>query len=293
MIRGPVLLDEELARHTSMGVGGRADCLLFPADADELGAAVAHLKARGVPYLPLGNGTNLIVRDGGYRGALVATRNLRTLTAREEADGRVIVSAGAGVNLAELVSFTVKESLTGLEFCAGIPGSVGGAVSMNAGAFGRELKDVLATVGLLDEEGVFRDAPAAALAFSYRSLALPPGTVITGASFRTDRGSRDEIAGRIGEITALRRERHPLEYPSAGSVFKNPPGIPAGRLIDEAGLKGTRIGDAMISERHGNFIVNVGRARAADVLALIALAQERVKRERGIDLEPEVRIIGE
>jgi UDP-N-acetylmuramate dehydrogenase len=293
MMQGPVLLDEELSRHTSMGVGGKADCLLFPADADELKAAAAHLKARHIPFLPLGNGTNLIVRDGGYRGALVATKNLRTLAAREEADGRVIVSAGAGLNLAELTSFTVREALTGLEFCAGIPGSVGGAVCMNAGAFGRELKDCLATVSLLDEEGGFREWPAAELAFSYRRLALPPGTIVTEASFRTEHGRGEEIARRVGEIMALRKTKHPLEYPSAGSVFKNPRAMPAGRLIDEAGLKGTRIGGAMISEKHGNFIVNVGHARTADILALIALAQERVKRERGIDLEAEVRIIGE
>jgi UDP-N-acetylmuramate dehydrogenase len=293
MLHGPVLLDEELSRHTSMGVGGKADCLILPDDADELCAAVAHLKARGIPFLPMGNGTNLVVRDGGYRGTLVAMKNLRSLAAREEADGRVVISAGAGLNLAELVSFTVREALTGLEFCAGIPGSVGGAVSMNAGAFGRELKDVLATVSLLDEEGAFREMPAATLAFSYRSLALSPGTIVTGASFRMEHGCREEIAGRVGEIMTLRKMKHPLEFPSAGSVFKNPKDMPAGRLIDEVGLKGARIGDAMISEKHGNFIVNRGHAKAADILALIALSRERVKRERGIDLELEVRIIGE
>lgn len=293
MIRGEVLLDEELRRHTSIGVGGEADCLILPENREELRAAVLYLLAQGIPFIPVGNWTNLIVRDAGYRGALISTKGLRDLQMEEKAGALVCIHAGAGMSLMELVNLTMRESLSGMEFCAGIPGSIGGAVCMNAGAFGREMKDILSRITVLNGSGTFRDLPADELSFSYRNLALPEGTVITGASLLTTRGNKQEISAMIGEIIELRKKKHPLDLRNAGSIFKNPKGLPAGRIIEELGLKGMQVGGAKISEKHGNFIVNVGDARADDILALIDIVQKRVREERGITLETEVRIIGD
>jgi UDP-N-acetylmuramate dehydrogenase len=180
-----------------------------------------------------------------------------------------------------------------MEFCAGIPGSVGGAVRMNAGAYGGEIGNVVESVNFLDASGKIRNVPRAGLPFSYRNLDLPAESIIIGATFRLRRGAAEKIAGRVREIIGLRREKHPLEFPNAGSIFKNPPDCPAGRLIEEAGLKGFRIGDAQVSEKHGNFIVNRGAATAADLLRLIALIHQRVFEKTGHALETEVKIIGE
>ncbi len=180
-----------------------------------------------------------------------------------------------------------------MEFCAGIPGSVGGAVRMNAGAYGGEIKDIVESVSLLDASGVIRAAAREELRFAYRNLDLPAETIIIGAAFRLRRGNGEKIAGRVREIIGMRREKHPLEFRNAGSVFKNPRDCPAGRLIEEAGLKGIRIGDAQVSEKHGNFIVNRGQATAEEILRLIALIQRRVFERTGNTLETEVKIIGE
>ncbi|NPU83286.1 MAG: UDP-N-acetylmuramate dehydrogenase [Syntrophaceae bacterium] len=289
---GEVLFDEPLAPYTSMGVGGKAEALAFPSGEDALGRTVSLCRERGVAWFPAGNWTNLIVADEGWRGVVVALKNLRQVNLVRNAGGGARIEAGAGAPLAETVALAAREALTGLEFGAGIPGSVGGAVRMNAGAFGREMKDVVESVRLLDESGRFREAAGADLPFAYRNLDLPPGSVITGARFRLEEGNGAAVRRKIAEIMALRRQKHPLEHRSAGSVFKNPRGIPAGRLIEEAGLKGTRIGDAQVSEKHGNFIVNLGKARAGDVLALIDLVRERVREKTGVILETEVRIVG-
>lgn len=292
---GEILFDEPAGRHTSIGVGGPIDVLLFPEDEGELTRVVGYLRGRRIPLRPVGNWTNLVVKDGGFRGALVSLARLRDLRSRDEGDGDVLLIAGAGCPISELVKLAVHEALTGMEFCAGIPGSVGGAVRMNAGAFGGEIGDIVESVTLLDGDGpaTLRTAGRDALPFSYRNLDLPAETIIIGAAIRLRRGERETIAGRVREIIELRKERHPLEFRNAGSVFKNPEGCPAGRLIEEAGLKGTRIGDAQISEKHANFIVNLGHATAADLLGLVALIQERVLEKRGHALETEIQIIGE
>ncbi|MDO9515720.1 MAG: UDP-N-acetylmuramate dehydrogenase [Syntrophales bacterium] len=294
---GRVLFDEPMSAHTSMGVGGRADALIFPDTAEGLGELVSFLLGEGIPFLPVGNGTNLIVKDGGYRGVLISLEALQGLEIREfavEGDvGGVPVHAQAGVSLSGLVDFSVRESLAGMEFCAGIPGSVGGGVKMNAGAWGREMRDVVASISILDAEGRMREIARSDLLFEYRNLDLPDGAIITGADFHLLRGDRAVIRERISEITAARRARHPLAQRSAGSVFKNPPGCPAGKMIEEAGLKGLRMGGAEISEKHGNFIVNRGSAKAADVIALIDTARKRILDERGVLLEPELKIIGD
>jgi len=303
IVTGRVLFDEPMSLHTSIGVGGRADALIFPDTVGELKKLVSFFFKEGVSFLPVGNCTNLIVKDGGYRGAMISLEALRGLeirnensssksTLKEKYADSVCVYAQAGVSLSGIVDFSIREALTGLEFCAGIPGSVGGGVKMNAGAWGRELKDVVKSVFILDTGAKIREIEKKDLLFEYRNLALPEGTIITGAGFYLVRGSRDEIRGKISDIITARREKHPLAYRSAGSVFKNPPGCPAGRMIEEAGLKGVRVGDAEISGKHGNFIVNIGSAKASDVIALIDTIQRRILDERGILLEPELKIIG-
>ncbi|MEK7373598.1 MAG: UDP-N-acetylmuramate dehydrogenase [Thermodesulfobacteriota bacterium] len=293
LISGEILFDEPADRHTSIGVGGRIDALAFPESEEEIARLVAFLRARQASFLPVGNWTNLIVRDGGYRGVLISLARMRGLSIGENGDGGILVKAEAGVLLSELVNLSVRESLTGMEFCAGIPGSVGGAIRMNAGAYGGEIKDIVAVLRLFVPSEGFRTANKDTLSFSYRNLDLPSETIIIGAVFRMRRGDAEGIAGRVREILAGRREKHPLEFRNAGSVFKNPRGIPAGRLIEEAGLKGIRTGDAQISEKHGNFIVNRGHATAGEILFLIALVQQRVFEATGHALETEVRIIGE
>jgi UDP-N-acetylmuramate dehydrogenase len=292
-VSGKIHFNEPADRHTSMGVGGRIDALVFPKDLSEMTETIAFLRTHRIPFLPVGNWTNLIVRGGGYRGVLVSLISLRGLSIHKKGDEDIHVEAEAGVSLSECVTLSAHEGLTGMEFCAGIPGSVGGAVRMNAGAYGNEIKDVVISVRLLDPTEGIRTVARDLLIFSYRNLDLPAETVIISALFRLKRGDKDKITGRISETLSLRREKHPLEFRNAGSIFKNPRAIPAGRLIEAAGLKGLRIGDAEVSAKHGNFIVNRGRATAEEVISLIDLLQKRVFEATGYFLETEVRIIGE
>ena len=292
-IAGEILFDEPADRRTSIGVGGRIDALVFPESDAELAGVAAFLRTRGIPFLPVGNWTNLIVRGGGYRGVLIAMTGLRAFRESDFPEGNVALEAEAGLPLSELVNLSVREGLTGIEFCAGIPGSVGGAVRMNAGAYGGEIKDICVSVRLLDPGEGIRTVARDSLSFSYRNLDLPAESIIIGAVFHLRRGEGEKIAGRVREIIALRREKHPLEFRNAGSIFKNPRAVPAGKLIEQAGLKGMRIGDAQVSEKHGNFIVNRGRATAEELLLLIDLIQKRVCEATGHALETEVRIIGE
>jgi UDP-N-acetylmuramate dehydrogenase len=293
LVKGKILFDECMDRHTSIGVGGRADALVFPENAAELGKLVALLRAEGVPVFFLGNGTNLIVRDDGFRGVIVSTKNLRAVRLEQRGGDRAAILAEAGASLAEVVALSAREGLTGMEFCAGIPGSVGGGVRMNAGAYGSELKDIIESVDLLNGEGKLTSCARETLLFQYRNLTLPEGACIAGGIFVLARGNRAAIEDRVREILRTRTGKHPLEYRNAGSVFKNPKGMPAGKIIDEAGLKGARIGGAQVSEKHGNFIVNLGSATAKDICSLIEHVQEKVLETKGIALEPEVKIIGE
>jgi UDP-N-acetylmuramate dehydrogenase len=290
---GPVLFDEPLDRYTSLKVGGPADALVFPQSVEELGNLVLFFKEGGHRFLVVGFWTNLLIRDGGYRGAIIAMRDLRRIAWGPGDQEPVLVNAQAGVSLTELVRLTVERALAGMAFCAGIPGSVGGAVMMNAGAYGLEIKDILHKATLMDDRAIVTERLHRELSFEYRRLKVPEGTIVLDAVFCLERGDHHIIRQRIDEIMDMRRRKHPLEYPSAGSIFKNPAGHPAGLLIEAAGLKGITIGGAKISERHGNFIVNTGGAKAADMLALIERVQQEVLKQTGIALETEVRIVGE
>jgi len=290
---GAVYFDEPAGAHTSMGVGGKIDTLLYPESIRDLGGMIRLLSRHGIPYAVVGNWTNLIITDKGCRGALICTKNLNRIRMLPSESAVKDVRAEAGVSLPELVAFTVRENLTGFEFCAGIPGSVGGGIRMNAGAYGHSISESVAAVTLMDPTGKTETRKIDQLRFEYRNFHLPQGKTIIEASFRLREDPEKQVGDRVRQIIAERRDKHPLQYKNAGSIFKNPKDRPAGRLIEEAGLKGFAIGDAMVSEKHGNFIVNRGRATSGDVLALIRYVQERVLREKGTDLELEVKIVGE
>jgi UDP-N-acetylmuramate dehydrogenase len=294
LVAGNVKFDEPMCNHASMGVGGPADVLAYPGSPEEMGHLLAFLTEQRIPFFPAGNWTNLIVRDGGYRGVVVSLKKLRMVCLEgDDPSGFRYIRAQSGAGLADLVALSIEAGLTGLEFSAGIPGSVGGAVKMNAGAYGHEMKDVIATVSLVETSGNLRIYDRDDLAFHYRCLDIPAGSVIVEATYRLQSGDRETVREKVREILAKRKGKHPLAYRNAGSIFKNPKGQPAGRIIEEAGLKGLQVGGAMVSEMHGNFIVNLGTARAKDVTTLITMIQETVQARKGILLEPEVVIVGE
>jgi len=279
-----------MARHTSLRVGGPVDALASPGDREELAALLARCKRRGWPHIVVGAGFNLLVRDAGLEGVAIKLSRFRRL---EEQPGPRLISE-AGVSHASLTALCARRGLAGLEFGAGIPGTVGGWIAMNAGIGSREMKDVVEAVELLvPGETAPRNLAAADLEFRYRELrGVAPGAVIVSAAFRLEPSTPEVVRAEIEALLARRGATQPLDLPSCGSIFKNPPGDFAGRLIEAAGLKGERVGRAEISERHANFIVNRGGAQAADVLALIELARERVLRATGVALETEVRIVG-
>ena len=290
---GKILYDEPMSRHASLSVGGKADALVFVENEGQMVQVVRRLKEKNMNFLPVGNLTNIIVRDGGYRGAILLMKGLNGISFLCTPERQHYISAQAGAALASVVSRALAEELTGMEFCAGIPGSIGGAVWMNAGAYGREIKDVVDTVFLIDADGEKKALRRQQISFSYRKAGLPPEAIILAARFRLEKGQAAQIKKRTSEIIQWRQEKHPLEYPNAGSIFKNTPGQTAGELIEELGMKGMNCGDAQISLKHANFIVNRGKAKASDVLALIELIQSKAKKEKSVILEPEVIIIGE
>jgi UDP-N-acetylmuramate dehydrogenase len=274
---------------TSFRIGGPADLVLFPRDQQDLQIVMALFRDRCMPVLLLGNGTNLLVADNGIREPLI---NLSHGCQEISKRGAKVI-AGAGVGLPQLLNFCATHALTGLEALAGIPGTVGGGIRMNAGSWGMEIGDHISSLLVMDHAGETRQVTREQVAFGYRGISLPFDGIILQGEFSLRKGKRDEIQMQTAEFLRKKKETQPLAQPSAGSIFKNPPDMPAGRLIEEVGLKGTRRGDAMISPLHANFIVNMGAAQAQDVLALIELVRKRVYQEKRIGLELEVLIIGE
>jgi UDP-N-acetylmuramate dehydrogenase len=290
---GKILYEEPISRHASLKLGGQVDALVITENEDQLREVMCRLTERNIPFLPVGNLTNILVRDGGYRGVILWMRGLDQAICTSREDGGSFIDAQAGATLAKVVSLAAAEELTGLEFCTGIPGSVGGAVWMNAGAYGTEIKDVVSTVSVIDGRGNKKILQRDEIVFTYRQSNLPADFVICGARFNLQKGSGAQIKERMAEIMKWRQEKHPLKYPNAGSVFKNLPGMPAGKLIEELGLKGVRRGDVQVSKMHANFIVNKGQGTASDMITLITFIQEKVKKERNVQLETEIVIIGE
>lgn len=287
-IRGSVLLDEPMARHTSLKVGGAADMFIQPADRDDLLLLLEGLKAAGMPFMALGGGYNLLVRDGGIRGAVISLAGMTVIERREGT--RIYAEAGALNRL--LANFARDEGLAGLEFLAGIPGTVGGALAMNAGAHGGDMMRRLESLGAIRDGGLV-STPRDGLEYGYRFLRLKEGEIITSAIFDLAQDDPEEIGLRMEGYLASRRLSQNVGYPNAGSFFKNPEGEQAWRLIEAAGLRGRRMGGAQVSETHANFLVNVGGATAWDFLELARIIKARVRQESGIELEEEVRIIGE
>lgn len=280
--------DEPMSRHTTFRVGGPAALMALPKTEKEAAAvlrAAAELELR--PFF-LGNGSNLLVADEGYDGLIV--KYVRGAGEVREADGRL--TAGAGLRLSQLAAAALEKGLTGLEFAHGIPGSVGGAVYMNAGAYGGEISQVLVSAEVLALDGTKRTVPVEQCGFGYRKSVFSGGSeLIIEASFALTAGDRMEIKARMDDLAARRREKQPLEYPSAGSFFKRPAGHFAGALIESCGLKGLTVGGAQVSEQHAGFVINTGGATCRDILMLMEQVRERVYRETGVMLEPEVRYL--
>lgn len=293
---GQVLRDEQIrvqepmSRHTTFRAGGPADYYVEPETRKELAFVLDLCRQRGVPYYILGNGSNLLVGDKGYRGVMVA---MGKSWAGVEAEG-CRLRAGAGALLSAAARLALKESLEGMEFASGIPGTVGGAVVMNAGAYGSELSDVLGLVTVLTPEGQIQRLSSKELKLGYRtSCVCSRRLVVLEAEFVLALGQEEGIRRRMEELAAKRRARQPLEYPSAGSTFKRPPGNFAGKLIEEAGLQGFSVGDAQVSEKHCGFVINRGEATAADILTVCREVQRRVLEHSGVELELEVKLLGE
>ncbi|MDR3313456.1 MAG: UDP-N-acetylmuramate dehydrogenase [Oscillospiraceae bacterium] len=283
-----VAQDVPLSGKTSFKIGGLAEWMLFPATVEELQLCVRLCAQAEVRPFLLGNGSNLLVKDSGLDGVVIATEKLQDL--RAAGDGRILCEAG--VKLAELCVFAQKQGLAGLEFAYGIPGSAGGAVFMNAGAYGGEMQDVLTAAAYVDAQGELRTLASPALGLGYRRSAfMANGGLVASLTVQLTPGDPAEIRARMEEIMRRRKEKQPLEFPSAGSVFKRPEGQFAGALIEKCGLKGQQIGGAQVSEKHAGFIINRGGAKAADVRALIAVIQTVVQNQTGVLLEPEILFV--
>jgi UDP-N-acetylmuramate dehydrogenase len=286
-----ISFDIPMSRHTTLRVGGNAEAVYEASNPEGLSGVVSFLVKEEIPYLVAGRGSNLLVRDGGISGVVIFLAGTFADIEFEGSDYPDIL-AGAGLSIVDLLMWCREEGLSGLEFLAGIPGSVGGAVAMNAGAFGKETGSRVREIRLVSQRGQLTVRDRSRLRFSYRDSNLEAGIVITNVLFRLDRDDPKTVSARIAGCLKRRKETQPLEYPSAGSIFKNPLNDYAGRLMEQAGLKGKRIGGAMISNKHANFIVNKDGATAADILTLIKLAREEVRRSAGVQLELEVQVVG-
>lgn len=286
-IRGKVVFDAPLRDLTALRIGGPADALVVPEDLEDVCQLMKQARSGQLPVTVLG-GTNVLVRDGGVRGIVL---HLSQLTRIEDQEPLVVYAEG-GVRMPTLLGHAVSRSLSGLEWAAGIPGTVGGAVVMNAGTHLGEMKDCLKAIHFINSEGQVVIYPVSSISFSYRHAGLPNGVVV-GAWIQLKSASGAKIESETKSYLQYRKNTQPLTQPNAGSVFKNPPNGSAGQLIEEAGLKGFRVGDAQVSTKHANFIVNVGRARATDAILLIKKIQQDVFHRTGIMLELEWKILGE
>lgn len=281
--------DEAMADHTSFRIGGPADLFVTPVSAEALAACIAICREEHIPWHLVGNGSNLLVGDKGVRGVVIQTRKMQSI----EADGETI-TATAGCLLSAIAREALNRELTGMEFASGIPGTLGGAVVMNAGAYGGEMKDIIVSVQVLDEEGNVQTLTNEEMHFAYRnSLAAEKHMIILSAVMRLAPGKKEDILAVMNDLNGRRRDKQPLDKPSAGSTFKRPEGYFAGKLIMDADLRGYRVGGAGVSEKHCGFVVNEGGATAADVCGLIAHVRQVVKEKFDVTLETEVKKLGE
>lgn len=287
---GRILFDEPMKNHTSFKIGGPADVVIIPDNEDDIVNAINCCRENGVKYFIMGNGTNLLVKDTGIRGAVIKIAN--GFNKIDVIEDRVFCQSGA--LLKKVAEVCLKHSLTGFEFACGIPGTVGGAIAMNAGAYSGEMKDVVTKVKALDRNGNIVELSNEDMKFRYRgSSVIDEGLIVLGVEFKLEKGEYSAIEERMKDLTNRREAKQPLEYPSAGSTFKRPEGYFAGKLIEDAGLRGLRFGDAQVSEKHCGFVVNIGEATFEEVITLIKTIQKVVHDKFNVMLEPEVKIVGD
>lgn len=284
-----ILEMEPMSNHTTFRIGGPADLFAVPDTMEQAAAIVRICREQNYPFYVIGNGSNLLVSDEGYRGLILQLyRNFSEITVEGEE-----ITVKAGAMLSVIAKKALAHSLTGFEFASGIPGTIGGAAVMNAGAYGGEMKDVLVEVTVLTKENEVKVIPAQELQLSYRHSVIPQNEwIVLGAKLRLKKGEEAQIRARMEELKEQRVTKQPLEYPSAGSTFKRPEGYFAGKLIMDAGLRGYTVGGAQVAEKHCGFVVNRGGATAADVLQLMADVSDKVKEQFGVTLEPEVKMLG-
>ena len=288
--RENVQCEELMSKHTTFRVGGPADYFVTPESETQIQETIKYLKREHIPYYILGKGSNLLVGDKGYRGVIL---QIYRKMDKAHTEGTKIY-AQAGISLAKLAAAALHDGLTGLEFASGIPGTLGGAVMMNAGAYGGEMKQVLVSVRSMTSEGIIREYSAEELELEYRtSIFAKNGEIILRAVLQLAQGYSAQIQAYMDELKTRRLEKQPLEYPSAGSTFKRPEGYFAGKLIEDAGLRGYSVGGAQVSEKHCGFVINRHAASAADIVSLMELVADKVECQSGVRLEPEVRRIGE
>lgn len=291
-VKGEIRYGEPMKNYTSFKIGGVADIMVFPQDLHDLSNILKIAEEERISVFILGKGTNILVKDSGVRGIVVNLQRFdKIMVVSEEDNDETLLFAEAGVSLLRLLNFAAAHNLSGLEFASGIPGSVGGAIFMNAGSFDGEIKDVIKSVRMMRMDGEVIEIDKKDIKFSYRNARLPKG-IILGGAFGLHRGNNKKIKDKMKRLMERRKETQPVGAPSAGSIFKNPEDIAAGELIELVGLKGCRVGDAEVSMKHANFIVNKGKALARDVLSLINIVKERVKREKGVELKLEIKVVG-
>lgn len=285
-----VIFDEPMSKHTTFRIGGPADIFAMPETYEQIGGILKLCKAENLPFFVLGNGSNLLVSDQGYRGVIIQMdRNMQDIRLEGEE-----IHAGSGALLSSIAVEARNASLTGFEFAGGIPGTLGGACVMNAGAYGGEMKDVLKEVTVMTRDGEILTIPAEKLEMGYRTSVIKKnGYLVLEAAISLKKGDEEAIRARMKELSDLRIQKQPLELPSAGSTFKRPEGYFAGKLIMDSGLRGCRIGGAQVSEKHCGFVVNAGGATAGDVKALMDHVIQVVKEKYGVTLEPEVKFLGD
>lgn len=280
-----------LKEHTTFRIGGPADFYLIPESAEQVQEAVAFAGEKGLPYYVIGKGSNILFGDKGFRGVVI---EIGKGMAAIENKGDGIVVAGAGISMSAMAVKLAEWNLTGFEFAGGIPGTLGGGIAMNAGAYGGEIKDCIQSAVVLTREGKIITKRLEELELGYRSSSiLRDEQIVLQGTFQFAAGEKEKIQNEMRELNARRRDKQPLEFPSAGSTFKRPEGYFAGKLIQDAGLAGYRVGDAMVSDKHCGFVVNCGNATAAEVKQLIEQVQKKIQTEFDVLLEPEVRLVGE
>lgn len=289
-----VLLNESMAKHTTFRIGGPVDCFVTPETMEQVKEVVQFAKEENIPFYVIGNGSNILVGDQGYRGIIIQIGKQMSKIELEHQGDEWYVEAEAGVMLSKLAMTIANQGLTGFEFAAGIPGTLGGAITMNAGAYGGEIKDHIVQAVVMNQKGEIRTRTKEELNLSYRhSVIQDENEIVLCARFQFSEGDKETILAEIKELNMKRKEKQPLEYPSAGSTFKRPEGYFAGKLIMDANLRGYRVGDIMVAEKHCGFVINVGDGTAKQVRQLINDVQEKVYQQFGVTLEPEVRFVGE